>query len=293
MWAAQSIHFGYRWKIGLGDKARFWEDTWIGTSPLSVQFFDIYSLCNEQNRTVQQIWDGSQLKLTFRRNFNLRLMQQWYELEAMASSIVFDDCSDSLIWQFESNGVYSTTSLYAIINFGGVIPIYIPAVWQLHIPPRVHIFLWLLGHNKLMTRDNLLKRHLNKPEDCVFCSELESIDHLFFNCIVAKQIWQTISSIFNVAVGDSFFSVARFWVANKKHATLNSVCAAALWCLWKTRNILIFNGDPWLNMLQVWRMILYTVKRWKLIFKDNMNLELETFCDKISLILRTPPALEC
>jgi hypothetical protein len=40
-----------------------------------------------------------------------------------------------------------------------------------------------------MTRDNQKKRHLNKPEDCIFCAEKEYIDNLFFKCIVAKQIW--------------------------------------------------------------------------------------------------------
>src|SRR4051794_41111561 len=123
-------------------------------------------------------------------------MQQWYELEAIANSIIFTNTSDALIWQFEEKGVYTTSSLYAIINNGGVTPIYIPSVWQLHIPPRVHIFLWLLAHKKLMTRDNMKRRHLHKLEDCIFCSEEESIDHLFFECIVARQIWPVISEFF-------------------------------------------------------------------------------------------------
>jgi hypothetical protein len=78
------------------------------------------------------------------------------------------------------------------------------------------------------TGDNLNKRNLNKPECCVFCAEPESIHHLFFNCIVAKQIWVYISSFFELPIGDSYESVARFWISNKKHALLNSVCANAL-----------------------------------------------------------------
>jgi hypothetical protein len=46
-------------------------------------------LCNEQGKTIQQIWDGSTLKLTFRKNFSVSLMQQWYELEVIATSISF------------------------------------------------------------------------------------------------------------------------------------------------------------------------------------------------------------
>ena len=157
MWAAESVKFGYRWKIGSGNKVRFWEDTWFGTSPLAVQFFDIYILCNEQGKTVQSVWDGTSLKLTFRRNFSPRLMQLWYELREVAASISFSTDADALVWQYESKGVYSTSSLYAIINFGGVTPVFIPAVWQICVPPRLHIFLWLLAQNKLMTRDNLKK----------------------------------------------------------------------------------------------------------------------------------------
>jgi hypothetical protein len=92
--------------------------------------------------TIQNIWGGSQLKLTFRRNFNYALMHLWYELEAIANNISFYGSLDALIWKYENTGVYSTSSLYTIINFGGVQPVYIPAVWNLHIPPRVHIFLW-------------------------------------------------------------------------------------------------------------------------------------------------------
>jgi hypothetical protein len=31
-------------------------------------------------------------------------------------------------------------------------------VWKLHVPSRLHIFLWLLANNKTLTRHNLAKR---------------------------------------------------------------------------------------------------------------------------------------
>ena len=150
-------------------------------------------------------------------------MEKWHELEGVASSISLIDDTDALIWQYENKGVYSTSSLYAIINFGGVTPIYIPSIWDLCVPPRIHIFLWLLANNKLMTRDNLKKRNMNKPEDCIFCSENESIDHLFFQCIVANQLWHFISDFFDVHVGNDYFSIAKLWIANKKYADRKSV----------------------------------------------------------------------
>lgn len=87
---------------------------------------------------------------------------------------------------------------------------YIPSIWSVVFPPRVHMFLWLLSHNKLMTKDNLLKRGIEKPPECVFCFEHETVHHLCFGCVVAKRIWKTVSDFFNLDLGKDYFSVARF-----------------------------------------------------------------------------------
>jgi hypothetical protein len=34
---------------------RFWEDVWVGNSSLAIQFWDIYSIVNEQNKTVVEL----------------------------------------------------------------------------------------------------------------------------------------------------------------------------------------------------------------------------------------------
>ena len=70
MWAAQAVKFGYRWVVGYGRKIKFWEDCWFGSSPLAIQFWNIYSICNEQCALLSDVWDGLSLKLSFRRNFS-------------------------------------------------------------------------------------------------------------------------------------------------------------------------------------------------------------------------------
>lgn len=157
VWASKAVEFGYRWIVGSGLKVRFWEDIWFGSSPLSVQFWDLYCICREQGKTVSQVLDGYMVKLTFRRSFSPALMNMWYELEAVASSVTLSRDTDALVWQYTASGSYSTSSLYAIINYRGVTPFFIPVVWKLIVPPRIHIFLWLVAYNKLMTRDNLLR----------------------------------------------------------------------------------------------------------------------------------------
>jgi hypothetical protein len=43
-------------------------------------------------------------------------------------------------------------------------------------------------NNKTMTRDNLNRRNIKKPTECVFSKEEETVDHLFFKCIVARHM---------------------------------------------------------------------------------------------------------
>ena len=87
----RAIKFGFRWKVGNGKKIRIWEDTWFGSSPLAVVFWDIYTLSNNQGITIADSWDGEHLKLTFRRNFGDALMRQWFDLMEIVKSIVFKE----------------------------------------------------------------------------------------------------------------------------------------------------------------------------------------------------------
>ena len=41
MWAGQAARMGFRWKIGDGRRVKFWEDNWLGTSSLAIQFWNL------------------------------------------------------------------------------------------------------------------------------------------------------------------------------------------------------------------------------------------------------------
>lgn len=55
-----------------------------------------------------------------------------------------------------------------------------------------------------MTRDNLNKRHIIKPLDCVFCFQDESVHHLIFECVVASYVWNVISEHFGLILGTRY-----------------------------------------------------------------------------------------
>ena len=116
LWAAQALKFGYRWVVGDGTKVRFWKDTWFGTAPLATQFWDLFCICNQTGVPLASVWNGVEVKLTFRRNFSEEMMERWYELTEIISSVVYNNDGDALVWQYESNEEYSTQTLYVIIN---------------------------------------------------------------------------------------------------------------------------------------------------------------------------------
>lgn len=123
-----SCYVGYKWKIGNGKKVLFWEDNWLGPSSLAVQYWEIYVIVNERTGTVADLWDGRDLKCTLRRGVDERLMNMWEEIVQLAGTISFSDEEDSLIWQFNSSDVYSSQSLYKIVNFRGISFVHVPTV---------------------------------------------------------------------------------------------------------------------------------------------------------------------
>ena len=65
--------------------------------------------------------------------------------------------------------------------------VHVSAVWSIKVPPRVHMFLWLLVNKRVLAGDNLAKRRKVEDESCLFCNEKETSQHLFFDCAVAKR----------------------------------------------------------------------------------------------------------
>jgi hypothetical protein len=97
MWAARVAKLGYRWKVDNGSKVRFWEDLWIGTSSLAIQYWELYCLINEHNKTIAELWDGENLMCTFRRCVDRRLFDLWEEVLSITTSLELTTEEDELV----------------------------------------------------------------------------------------------------------------------------------------------------------------------------------------------------
>jgi hypothetical protein len=105
---------------------------------------------------------------------------------------------------------------------------FVLVVWKVCVPPKIHLFLWLLSHNKLATVDNLNEKGMDTPKLCHFYDEEESILHLFFECVVARTIWACVSEYFWFELGRDFLSVASKWLCKEEHYISNIISSAVM-----------------------------------------------------------------
>lgn len=78
--------------------------------------------------------------------------------------------------------------------YGNLLPATPNVVWAnliLHNRARPHaIFtLWMICHGNLATKARLHRFGMLNNNQCVFCTEVETIDHLFFDCFMLKKFW--------------------------------------------------------------------------------------------------------
>ena len=65
-------------------------------------------------------------------------------------------------------------------------------IWQMKIPLKIKVFSWYLRRGVILTKDNLVKWNWYGSTKCVFCSNQETIKHLFFECSFVRSIWSAI-----------------------------------------------------------------------------------------------------
>ncbi|CAD6265823.1 unnamed protein product [Miscanthus lutarioriparius] len=86
-------------------KARFWRDVWMGQCPLSIVSNRIFSICNEQENTVHEVFQNNGINLTFRRSFGIEEAEEWQQLVLQVRDFQLQEGADTVIWALEKNEV--------------------------------------------------------------------------------------------------------------------------------------------------------------------------------------------
>lgn len=169
-----------------GKNTLFWKDAWLYDKPLCVLFPDLFKFCEQQNILVDQA-RGNPQNISFTRWLmddmlvtRQRILDDMYKIE-------FTSENDSVSWKFGPMGRFSVKSVYNALTVNDSGPHH-RKIWKGKVPAKIKIFLWLLMNNAVLTKDNLLKRKWVGSPICYFCTQEESVSHLFFQCSTAKAV---------------------------------------------------------------------------------------------------------
>jgi predicted secreted Zn-dependent protease len=261
-----------------GTQTRFWEYLWIGQETLMKRFSSLYNLVRKKNASVAQVLSTTPLNVSFRRALVGENWTKWLQLVGSILNVQLCEQEDSFIWS--TSKYFSVKAMYKDLVVGSVSHPKLEA-WKAKIPLKTKIFLWFLWKGVILTKDNLAKRQWKGCTRCCFCSKLETIQHLFFECPMARLMWFVISVTFGITAPTSTANLFGPWLArfpHKQKALVLIGIAAFCWALWLSRNDMVFQKSKSKSFLQVVFRGTYWIRSWSILSKEEGQEKLKIGC---------------
>nr|CAD1841683.1 unnamed protein product [Ananas comosus var. bracteatus] len=260
-----------------GIETPFWIGRWSGHTSLRNRFPNLYEASTNTrlsvNRWCRRFANLQNLGFDFPLNYKEDLELQ--QLSPMVNTLVLSpDISDSILWRWTGDDKFSIKSASDFLLYDGLNNCSLPFLWNLKVPLRVKLFIWLAVRNKVLTTDNLMKRGWHGPTICVLCNlEGESLTHILFSCSFASSVWNCImppaglnfTGTRSMVEGlDARWTRMRRSAPAKYQNYIDLTFAAFCWEIWKERNRRIFeNRQVRFDILG--RTILETVYFWNVV----------------------------
>jgi hypothetical protein len=151
---------------------------------------------------------------------------------------------DKPIWVWGKLKKFSVKSMYAHLCGGEPVENN-KKIWKADIPLKIKIFMWLLNKNAILTKDNMRKKNWQGDQQCKFCDQPETINHLFFDCSLARYAWSLIAWVIRADCRPA--NVDQFWFWCGKYMPRNKNLymvglAAFCWSFWLMRNSVCFEN---------------------------------------------------
>ena len=98
--------------VGNGNTTRFWEDSWLGGTPLALQYPRLYNIVQRKEAFIGTILGSVPLNIQFRRTLVGQRWDDWLHLVHRLMEVDLSDLSDTLNWKLSVSGVFSVKSMY-------------------------------------------------------------------------------------------------------------------------------------------------------------------------------------
>ena len=124
-----------------------------------------------------------------------------------------------------------------------------PFRWNKILPIKINISTWRIQHKRLPTRSNLDRRGIDLHSTrCPVCdNDIETEEHLFVSCNIAKETWSKVLYWWNmhnnpiVSLPDAVNLADRVSLPTNHYIHFDVVVQTTLWVLWKFRNEMCFS----------------------------------------------------
>jgi hypothetical protein len=119
--------------------------------------------------------------------------------QVLHSVKVSRDCADRLWWVSSKKGLFKVKSFRSLAcSDSSGFPW--KSVWQTQVPSKATFFVCSEALGKILTVDNLRKRHVIIVDRCCLCKrDGESVGHLLLHCDVAYALWTNIFNRFGIS----------------------------------------------------------------------------------------------
>uniref|UniRef100_A0A2N9FMZ6 Uncharacterized protein n=1 Tax=Fagus sylvatica TaxID=28930 RepID=A0A2N9FMZ6_FAGSY len=224
-------------EVGDGSKVKFWLDTWCGSSSLKEGYPDLFRIARDKEALVVDHMCFENGVVSWVLNFT-RSAQDW-ELDSIASflKLLYSSSAkgqgeDRLCWQGSASGTFQVKAYYkALLPTAGL---FVPwkSIWKTRTPPRVAFFVWAAALGRILTIDNLRKRHVIVIDWCYMLG-----------------LW--IFFIVGVIVA-AMSRVRKIW---------DLIPSCVFWCLWRERNSRSFEGKE-NNLMEIKLIFIRTLMEW-------------------------------
>ncbi|GJT31587.1 RNA-directed DNA polymerase, eukaryota, reverse transcriptase zinc-binding domain protein [Tanacetum coccineum] len=188
-------------KIGNGEDSCFWDDVWIGDTPLKIRYPRLYDLEVNKGIKVASKMAHVSRSSSFRRNPRSGAEQSQIEsLLDLLEGAILGTSRDRWYWSLEGSGEFSVSSIKKALDNNRFPNVSSQTRWIKEVPIKVNVLAWKVRLDCLPIRLNLSHRGLDIPSIlCPICGiAAESAAHVFFQCDMAKDLFRKVCHWWNV-----------------------------------------------------------------------------------------------
>jgi hypothetical protein len=240
--------------------------------PLKIAYEDLFKMVRDPDSVVADHWVEDEWTVDFRRSLSVRDFDRWIELKGELDTVVLEEeNTDLVIWGLEKKGFFSTKSLYRFITDGGAVSRIAGFLGKCRIPLKIKIFLWQI-FNQLQCAQSLCKRRWKGGDKCCLCGGTESVNHILFDCIIARMIWGFLREIFKWNdQPTSMKSLSETWLQGMGPLPVSLtlfIFAGFTWVIWNNRNKMAIEHKYPKSPTDIIYVALSYLQKWSILLKE-------------------------